>query len=106
MAMRKLILSGLSVLLLLILGASIAGADTQNNNPWVAGAPIPPDPAGGSFSGYVEGGCAAKIGGKIYHAFGYDAASGDSRGFRIYSPTTDSWTLGPTPPALFGRSEF
>jgi hypothetical protein len=83
-----------------------ARADTPNEKPWVAGAPIPPNPApGGGATGANEGGCAAVIGGKIYHAFGFDPGSGDTTGLRIYNPTTDTWSLGPSAPPP-GRSEF
>jgi hypothetical protein len=80
-------------------------ADTTNDQPWVAGAPIPADPGGGAFTGATEGACTAMIGGKIYVAFGFDPIGGDTRGFRIYDPTTNIWSLGPTPPSLSGRSE-
>jgi hypothetical protein len=95
----------MSTVVMLFLGAVPASADTQNTKPWVAGAPIPPDPDGGGASGATEGACASMIGGKIYHAFGFDPASGDTRGLRIYDPTTDSWSLGPAAPPP-GRSEF
>src|SRR5437870_10918796 len=85
--------------------AVAARADTSNDNPWVAGAPIPPDPFGGGATGATEGACASVIGGKIYHAFGFDPGTGDTTGLRIYDPTTDAWTLGPAAPGL-GRSEF
>src|SRR2546428_22994 len=88
---------------LLFAGAQ-ALADTTNTNPWVAGAPIPPDPAGGGLTGRTEGACASVIGGKIYHADGFDPAGGDTAGLRIYDPTTDTWSLGPMAPAA--GSEF
>jgi len=44
------------------------------------------------------------IGGKIYHADGFDPAGGDTAGLRIYDPTTDTWSLGPMAPAA--GSEF
>ena len=102
-----------SVGLAMSVAATVAGlffagaqalADTTNTNPWVAGAPIPPDPAGGGPTGATEGACASVIGGKIYHADGFDPGSGDTAGLRIYDPTTDTWSLGPMAPAV--GSEF
>jgi hypothetical protein len=103
-SLRKLFFIALSASAF-VLFAVVARADTTNDKPWVAGAPIPPDPFGGGLSGRTEGACASVIGGKIYHAFGFDPFSGDTNGLRIYDPTTDTWTLGPAAPGP-GRSEF
>src|SRR3989442_13714631 len=74
---------------LLFAGAQ-ALADTTNTNPWVAGAPIPPDPAGGGLTGRTERAGAAVIGGKIYHPPGLGPHGGDTAGVRNMDPAPET----------------
>src|SRR5437870_2646619 len=51
----------------------------------------------------TEGHCSAVIGNNIYTAYGYSV--GDSSVLKIYDINTDTWSFGPSSPAL-GRSEM
>jgi Kelch motif len=87
-------------------GAMVGLAQTASTAPWTAGAPIPPDSAGGALSGRTEGACASMIGGKIYVADGFDPSPGaDTTALRIYDPSSNTWALGPSSPGA-GHSEF
>lgn len=89
----------------LLLSESPAVADTVNDQPWIAGNPIPPDVAGGAASGYTEGACDSRIGDNIYIAFGFDRDSGDSRGLRVYNVPSGLWSTSTTKPTE-SKAEF
>jgi hypothetical protein len=79
-------------------------ADTTawQTNPWQSLPAIIPDPAGGATTGRTEGACDSMIGGKIYVALGFNGGPGGTQdatnALRIFDPTSQTWTLGPSAP--------
>lgn len=67
-------------------------------------APVPSWMALAALPTPLEGHCSARIGDKIFTAYGFSSLSGDTNGLRIYDIPSNTWSLGPAAP-LPVRSE-
>lgn len=74
--------------LALTVGAAIPGQAASPAS-WVPRASLPAP---------LEGHCTAVVGDKIFTAYGFSPASGDTNGLRIFDITKNAWSLGPSAP--------
>lgn len=64
---------------------------------WTALAPLPTP---------LEGSCTARIGDRIFSAYGFSPLSGDTNLLRIYDIDTNSWSIGPPAPLPVRSEEY